>query len=106
MFALIEFFSNNVKFLKKALCGKSGIKFEKLCLPGLVYSLVFTLVSLPASAASTGNKCLYSSLGTGSPIFRLSIMLLELIILGINSQFIISDMRVIRWFENKKKSRV
>ena len=44
--------------------------------------------------------------GTCTPIWKLVLAIAELIILGILLHFIISDLRVIRWFENKKKSRL
>ena len=75
-------------------------------MPGLVFTLCFPFVSLPVFAVSTGNNFLYYSPGTCASIFRLSIILIELIVLGINCQFIMSDMRVIRWFEKKKKRRL
>ena len=44
--------------------------------------------------------------GTCAPVWKLVLAIVELIILGILFHFIISDLRVIRWFENKKKSRL
>ena len=44
--------------------------------------------------------------GTCTPIWKLVLAIVELIILGILLHFIVSDLRVIRWFENKKKSRL
>ena len=44
--------------------------------------------------------------GTGAPVWKLVLAIVELIILGILFHFIISDLRVIRWFENKKKRRL
>ena len=106
MLSLIGLFSNNVKFCKKIISNRIGYEFRKMGLSGLVFALCFPFVSLPAYAESTGNKYLYYSPGTCASICRLSIILVELIVLGINCQFIMSDMRVIRWFENKKKRRL
>ena len=46
----------------------------------------------------------YGSQGIVSQMWELSIGLIELIVLGILSSVIISDMRVIRWYEKKRKS--
>ena len=106
MLSLIGLFSNNIKFCKKIICKRIVYEFRKWGLSGMGFALCFTLVTLPVFAASTGKEYLYYSPGTGTQICRLSIMLIELIVLCINSQFIMSDMRVIRWFEEKKKRRV
>ena len=106
MLSLIGLFTNNVKFWKKIISNRIVYEFRKWGFPGMSFALCFTLVSLPAFAASTGKEYLYYSSETGTPICRMSIMLIELIVLGVNSQFIMSDMRVIRWFEEKKKRRL
>ena len=46
-----------------------------------------------------------TSSGIGTPVWKLCVGLMELIALGVLSQFVISDLRVIRWFEQKKKRR-
>lgn len=43
---------------------------------------------------------------TAISIWKLCIIIIELIILGILIYAIISDLKVIRWFEEKKKSRL
>ena len=106
MLSLIGLLLKNVKFCKEKICSRIIFEFRKMGLPGLVFALCFPFVSLPAFAESTGNKYLYYSPGTCASICRLSIILIELIVLGINCQFIMSDMRVIRWFEQKKKRRL
>lgn len=52
------------------------------------------------------NLFTYSIPGTGIPAWKLGVGLTEVIILGILIYLIISDLKVIRWFENKKKSRL
>lgn len=52
------------------------------------------------------NLLTYSIPGTGIPVWKLGVGGIELIILGILVYLIISDLKVIRWFENKKKSRL
>lgn len=106
MISLIRLFSNNIKFCWKKICNRIVIEFWKWGPQGIGIALCFTFLSLPAFATCTGKDYLCYSPGTGTPIFRMSIMLIELIVLGINSQFIMSDMRVIRWFEEKKKRRL
>lgn len=44
--------------------------------------------------------------GTNIPIWNLVVAIIELIILGILIHFIISDLKVIRWFEKKKKEKI
>ena len=44
--------------------------------------------------------------GTCAAVWKLVLAIAELIILGRLLHCIISEMRVIRWFENKKKSRL
>ena len=44
--------------------------------------------------------------GTCTPVWKLVLAIMELIILCILLHFIISDLKVIRWFENKKKDRL
>ena len=106
MLSLIGLLLSNVRFCREKICSRIIFEFRKMGLPGLVFALCFPFVSLPAFAESTGNKYLYYSPGTCASICRLSIILIELIVLGINCQFIMSDMRVIRWFEKKKKRRL
>jgi hypothetical protein len=52
----------------------------------------------------------YTLPGTGISMWKrgvgLAVGFMELIVLGIISSFVVSDMRVIRWFENKKKNRL
>lgn len=52
------------------------------------------------------NLLTYSIPGTGIPVWKLGIGVIELIILSILVYLIISDLKVIRWFEKKKKSRL
>ena len=106
MLSLIGLLLKNVKCCREKICSRIIFEFRKMGLPGLVFALCFPFVSLPAFAESTGNKYLYYSPGICPSICRLSIILIELIVLGINCQFIMSDMRVIRWFEKKKKRRL
>ena len=58
------------------------------------------------SADEVENLLTYSIPGTGTPVWKLGVGGIELIILGILVYLIISDLKVIRWFENKKKSRL
>ena len=44
--------------------------------------------------------------GTGTPVWKLGVGGIELIILGILVYLIISDLKIIKWFENKKRSRL
>ena len=106
MFSLIGLLSNCVTFCKKIICSRIVLELRKRGLPGIGFALWSTLFTFPAFAASAGNEQSYYSAGTCIPIFRLSIMLIEVIVLGINSQLIMSDMRLIRWYEKKKKRRV
>ena len=52
------------------------------------------------------NLLTYSIPGTDIPVWKLGISGIELIILGILVYLIISDLKVIKWFEKKKKSRL
>ena len=52
------------------------------------------------------NFLTYSIPGTGIPVWKLGVGSIELIILGILVYLIISDLKVIKWFEKKKKSRL
>lgn len=52
------------------------------------------------------NVLTYSIPRTGIPLWKLGVGGTELIILGILLHLIISDLKVIRWFEKKKKSRL
>lgn len=108
MLSLIRFLSSSIKFCKKTIYSRIVLGFRERGLLGIGFALCSTLVTLPVFAASAGNEQSYYSAGTNIPIFRLSIMLIEVIVLGINSQLIMSDMRLIRWYEKKKrkKSRV
>lgn len=81
-------------------------KFRKRIITGIAFAIGFTLITVPAFASSTGNENLYTSPGTGIPIWKIGIILIELIILGIIWKLILSDLSVIRWFEKKKKSRL
>ena len=103
MLSLIGYISNNVKFCKNIICRRIVLEFRERGLPGIGFALCSTLLTLPVFAASTGNEPSYYSAGICIPICRLSIMLIELIVLGINSQFIMSDMRLLRWYEKKKR---
>ena len=105
MLSLIGLLSNSVTFYKKIICSKIVLELRKRGLPGIGFALCSTLVTLPAFAASAGNEQSYYSAGTSIPIFRLSIMLIEVIVLGINSQLIMSDMKLIRWYEKKKRKK-
>ena len=44
--------------------------------------------------------------GTGIPVWKLGVGGIELIILGLLVYLIISDLKIIKWFENKKRSRL
>jgi hypothetical protein len=46
----------------------------------------------------------YTIQGTGISVWKLGVGVIELIILGILVVLIISDLKVIRWFKDKKKS--
>ena len=105
MFSLIGLLSNNIKFCKKKICSRIVLEFCKRGLSEIGYALCSALVTLPAFAASSGNEHSYYSAGTCIPICRLSIMQIEVIVLGINSKFILSDMRLIRWYEKKKRKK-
>ena len=58
-----------------------------------------------AAANKIVNSNRYASSRTGTPVWKLGVGLMEVIVLGVLSQFVVSDMRVIRWFEQKKKRR-
>lgn len=73
--------------------------FRKWSLQVVLFAVCFFLTSLPVFAVTISPE-------TGLPVWKLCIILIELIILGILISFIISDLRVIRWFESKKKSRL
>lgn len=105
MFSLIGLLSNSVTFCKKIICGRIVLEFRKRGLPGIGFALCSTLVTLPAFAASTVPELVCNSAGKCIPICRLRIILIEALVLGINSQFIMSDMRLIRWYENKKRKK-
>ena len=106
MLTSIVFIFKHNKCRKKYSFGEAAGKFCKRCLAGLALTFYFLLVAVPAFAASTGGEHPYISPAQGIPIWKLGIMLIELIILGIIWKFIMSDLRVIRWFEKKKKSRL
>ena len=52
------------------------------------------------------NLLTYSIPGIGIPVWKLGVGGIELIILGILVYLIISDLKIIKWFEDKKKSRL
>ena len=52
------------------------------------------------------NLLTYSIPGTGIPVWKLGVGGIELIILGLLVYLIISDLKIIKWFENKKRSRL
>ena len=47
-----------------------------------------------------------SSSGTSTPAWKLGVGLMELLVLSVISLLVISDVRVIMWFEQKKKKRL
>ncbi len=106
MLASIVFISSNNKFRKEQRFERIAGRFRKRILTGLVFAIGFTQMAVPAFAASVGDEALNTSPGTGIPIWKLGVVLIELIILGIIWKFIVSDLSVIRWFEKKKKSRL
>ena len=48
----------------------------------------------------------YPSSAAVTPVWKLCVGAMEVVVLGVLSQFIVSDMRVIMWFEQKKKRRL
>lgn len=106
MLASIVFISKDNKFCKKQRFERTAGRFRKWILTGFIIAIGFTLMAVPAFAASAGNEPLYSSPGRNIPLWKLCVVLIELIILGIVWKFILSDLSVIRWFEKKKKSRL
>ena len=63
--------------------------------------------SMPASIGISHTIIIlltYTIPGTGIPVWKLGVVVIELIILGILVVLIISDLKVIRWFKDKKKS--
>lgn len=106
MLASIVFISKDNIFHKMQRFGKNAGRFRRWILSGIVFAICFCLMTVPAFAASARNEPLYASPGRNIPIWKLCVVLIELIILGIVWKFIISDLCVIRWFEKKKKSRL
>lgn len=102
----MDLFFGMDKFSEKNRYSSLDFSFPKGSLPGLISAILFTLVSSPAFAASTGDLYLNTSSGTTALFSKIGILLIEILIFGINSGFIMSDMRVIMWFEKKKRVRV
>lgn len=80
-------------------------QMRRWSLQGLFTTLCFCLVSLPVFASSINNDPNISSTA-GMPIWKIAVIVVELIILVILTLIIISDMKVIRWFEKKKRTRL
>lgn len=132
MFKAIIFILNNKIIYNVKTCKIINFLFWKWSLAGLVFALCFTLAAVPVFAAPAGDDHLtvtddggsdcsaaQNSTGkldvtnntdnTGSftiTIIILCIVFVEIIVLGIILFLIVSDLRVIRWYERKKRRQV
>lgn len=90
----IRFFLKKNKFYNTVRSSIISVLLRKRNMVGLVFAICSNLVVMPVLAASTGMDTL---------IWKMIIALMELIVLGVLLQIVISDVIVLRWFENKKR---